>query len=72
MRVETKMKRERKRQGLSQQAVANQTGMSKADVCRIENCRLIPYRSQAIRLSMVLGLKPAELQQPAVPEKVTA
>jgi hypothetical protein len=41
-------------------------------VCRIENCRLIPYRSQAIRLSMVLGLKPAELQQPAVPEKVTA
>ena len=59
----TKMKFKRQEMKLSQQAVGYLSGVSAADVSRIENVRMKPYESQADRIGKVLKLSPAELQE---------
>ena len=59
----TKMKVRRQELKLSQQAVGYLSNVSAADVCRIENRRMIPYPTQAEKLGRVLKLSPAELQE---------
>lgn len=58
----TKMKARRVELGLSQQALANRTGLWVSDISRIETGRLRPYAGQAQRIAGVLGLDPSELQ----------
>ena len=56
-----RLKSERLRRGWNQTVVAYRTGLSVADVSRIETGRLHPYPSQIGRLSMVFGLDGASL-----------
>jgi transcriptional regulator with XRE-family HTH domain len=74
IKVETRMKNERKRHGWNQQTLGVYAGVSAADVSRIESGRLMPYPGQAERLAEVLGLAANELQQPVavMTEVVTA
>jgi transcriptional regulator with XRE-family HTH domain len=65
---ETRMKVERRRRGMNQTACAYLSGLSQADISRIENRRLQPYGDQAERLAKVLNLEPEELLQPAEAE----
>lgn len=58
----TRMKLRRLELGLSQQDLANRTGLWTSDVSRIETGRLRPYAGQAQRIADVLGLDPSELQ----------
>lgn len=57
----TKMKARRLALGLSQQDVANRTGLWVSDISRIETGRLRPYAGQARRIAEVLGLAEDEL-----------
>jgi transcriptional regulator with XRE-family HTH domain len=73
MNIETKMRAERRRREWDQQTLSSITGVTRADISRIENGRLRPYRRQALRLAAVLGLNPSELQEPAITqEPITA
>jgi len=58
----TRMKARRLALGLSQQDLANRTGLWVSDISRIETRRLVPYAGQAQRIAGVLGLEPSELQ----------
>lgn len=58
----TKAKARRLELGLSQQDLANRTGLWTSDISRIETRRLVPYVGQAQRIADVLGLDPSELQ----------
>lgn len=58
----TKMKARRLELGLSQQDLANRTGLWTSDVSRIETRRLRPYAGQARKIAEVLGLAEDELQ----------
>lgn len=58
----TRMKARRLELGLSQQDLANRTGLWVSDISRIETRRLVPYAGQAQRIAEVLGLEPGELQ----------
>jgi transcriptional regulator with XRE-family HTH domain len=68
----TKMKARRQEMKLTQTAVGYLSGVSPADVSRIENRRLTPYETQATRIGKVLKLRPEELQEPAASEPVIA
>lgn len=58
----TKMKARRLELGLSQQDLANRTGLWVSDVSRVETRRLVPYAGQAKRIAEVLSLAEDELQ----------
>lgn len=58
----TKMRMCRLALGLSQQDLANRTGLWVSDISRIETRRLVPYAGQASRIAEALGLDPSELQ----------
>lgn len=60
----TKMKIERIKRGLSQQKLSEIAKVALGDISKIEHCRLIPYPTQAKKLSAVLGLAESELQAP--------
>ena len=60
----TRMKTRRLELKLTQQAVGYLARISSSDVSRIENCRMIPYSTQAEKIARVLKLDPAELQKP--------
>jgi transcriptional regulator with XRE-family HTH domain len=68
----TKMKARRHELKLSQTAVGYLSGVSPADVSRIENKRLDPYPGQAERIAKVLKLRVDELQEPATSEAIGA
>ena len=48
---------ERKRQGLTQQRIADMTGMKASNVTRIESCRCIPTLDILMRYSKAVGKK---------------
>ena len=58
-----RIKKERLKRGWTQQELAHFSGLSAADVSRIENGILKPYPSQALRLARLLRIQPEELQQ---------
>lgn len=58
----TKVKARRLELGLSQQDLANRTGLWVSDISRIETRRLVPYAGQARKIAEVLGLAEDELQ----------
>jgi len=68
----TKMKRRRQEMKLTQTAVGYLSGVSPADVSRIENNRFKPYPTQAARIAKVLKMGVDELQEPAINGALTA
>ena len=69
----TRMKFQRIVLELSQDRLGSMSGITQADISRLENVRAIPYDCQAQRLAQILGLNPEELQEPAsTPEEVPA
>ena len=69
----TRMKFQRIVLELSQDRLGSMSGITQADISRLENVRAIPYDGQAERLAQILGLKPEELQEVAsTPEAVPA
>jgi len=57
----TRMKAERLRRGWNQTQLAAKSGLSGADVSRIESGRTKPYPVQAARLSKVLKMETGKL-----------
>lgn len=48
---------ERKKQGLTQQQIADRTGMKASNVTRFESCRYMPTLDVLIRYSKAVGKK---------------
>lgn len=48
---------ERKKQGLTQQEIADRTGMKASNVTRIESCRYMPTLEVLVRYSKAVGKK---------------
>jgi len=57
VRMITRMKAERIRRGWNQTELAAKSGLSGADISRIESGRMVPYPIQAVRVAKALRIQ---------------